>query len=197
MPPFIVSPEDVVVHGFERIVGLDRIKNKKMTVNNIKLFKAHYGPSPFAIAFVWNDIATNTDIDFGISENEKDLKGFQRFLIALHFIWAYPKNAVILATTVGYQSERSVQGDLIWKWVKAIGKLKAKVISWPEEEFSREDRRILLSVDGIDFKTYEKASEDRNVDKGTYSHKHNHGGLKYEIGVDAYNPKVVWIHGPF
>ena len=33
-------------------------------------------------------------------------------------------------------------------------------------------------------------------DKGTYSHKDNHGALKYEIGIDAYSSKIVWISGP-
>ena len=34
-------------------------------------------------------------------------------------------------------------------------------------------------------------------DKGQYSHKFNHGALKYEVAIDAYTSKVVWINGPF
>ena len=33
-------------------------------------------------------------------------------------------------------------------------------------------------------------------DKGQFSHKFNHGALKYEIAIDVYRSKVVWISGP-
>ena len=33
-------------------------------------------------------------------------------------------------------------------------------------------------------------------DKGQYSQKFNHGALKYEIAMDVYRSKVVWISGP-
>jgi len=90
-----------------------------------------------------------------------------------------------------------VQGEFLWHWVKILDKLKDKVIIWPEKEYDNPKRHILLSVDGIDCRTWEKASEEFNVDPKTYSHKYNHGGLKYEIGVDAYEPQVVWVSGPW
>jgi hypothetical protein len=34
------------------------------------------------------------------------------------------------------------------------------------------------------------------IDKGQYSHKFNHGALKYEIAIDVYESKVVWTSGP-
>lgn len=192
----ILTPEEVLVRGFELIAGLPVIEEQSCwTPRNIGLFKSFFGPSPTTVSFVWNDIVTITDIDFGITESEKDAKGFKKFLRALHFLWAYPKNADILAYTTG-TTKRMVEGENLWTWVKVIGRLKVKVISWPEDEYKRADRFILLTVDGVDCRTYEKSTDEMNVDPAQFTHKHNHGGVKYEIGIDCYESKIVWISGP-
>ena len=54
-----------------------------------------------------------------------------------------------------------------------------------------------LLLDGVDCRTYEKSNDDYNVDRTQFSHKHNHGGVKYEVGVDAFESKIVWISGPW
>ena len=61
---------------------------------------AFFGPNPSVVASVWADIIL-TDIDLGLKQNDKTERGFRRLLIALHFLWAYPKNAKILAITTG------------------------------------------------------------------------------------------------
>ena len=71
-------------------------------------------------------------------------------------------------------------------------------IVWPEDEYNDPNRPIfIISVDGVDFKCWEKSSPEFNIDRGQYSVKHNHGALKYEIAIDSYTSKVVWINGPF
>ncbi len=53
-----------------------------------------------------------------------------------------------------------------------------------------------MSVDGVDFKVWEMKHQRMPIDKGGYSHKFNHCALKYEIAMDVYTSKVVWILGP-
>lgn len=192
----VLTPEEVLVLGFEVIVPLPTITTEDNTEHNVHLFKSFFGPSPTTISFVWNDIISMPEEVLGITAKDKTIDGFKKFMRSLHFLWAYPKNAVILAYTTGTKP-RMVEGDYLWDWVKVIAGLKVKVISWPEHEYSRSDRFILLTVDGVDFRTWEQSTNDYNVDPKTCSHKHKHGALKYEIGVDAYLPKIVWIHGPF
>lgn len=193
----VLEPAEVLVRGFEVIAGLPSIGVDDFNAKNIRLFKKFFGPSPTTIAIVWEDIVDEElEADIGVSKADKTEKGFKQFLRALHFLWAYPKNAVILAIATR-TSETNVTGQPLWHWVKIVAGLKAKVISWPEEVYNSSTRRFLLTVDGVDFKTYEVSTEEYNVDRQTFSQKHGHGAVKYEIGVDAYEPKIVWIHGPY
>jgi hypothetical protein len=53
-----------------------------------------------------------------------------------------------------------------------------------------------VSVDSVTFKVWEMKHPTMPIDKGGYSHKFNHGALKYKIAIDIYTSKVVWIFGP-
>jgi hypothetical protein len=158
-----------------------QILQMTITIKNVQKFKEHYGSNPSVISFVWSDILIRTDIDLGICANDRSEKGFRRLLAALHFLWAYPKNASLLGSTVGV-SKRMVQGENLWKWVKVLAKLKEIKIVWPDDEYNNPNRQIyIISVDGVDFKVWEKSSPEFNIDKAQYSHKFNHGALKYEL----------------
>ena len=168
----LFTPDEVLIRGFETIKGLPVITEDDFTESNIRLFKGHFGPSPTTVAFVWNDIMTTNCTELGILSSEKSEKGFKRFLIGIYFLWAYPKNAMILSSTTGI-CERMVRGENLWHWPKAIGRLKYQVISWPEDDYNNPQRNILLTVDGIDFKTYKKSNDDYNFDPKQFSHKCN------------------------
>eukprot|EP00980_Cylindrotheca_fusiformis_P030737 scaffold25337_cov769-Cylindrotheca_fusiformis.AAC.2 len=193
----IFTPDEVLVRGFRAIKGLPSVTEDDFCPNNVKKFAREFGTTPTVVASVWNDIVT-TDLDLGLSTREDiSEKGFKRLLIALHFLFVYPKNDGVLASHFG-TCKRLVEGEHKWKWVKALAKLSVLVIEWPEEEYNDPDgREILGSVDGIDFKIREKSTARLNVDSKQYSHKHNHGALKYEIMMDAYRSEIVHLNGPF
>ncbi len=90
------------------------------TKNDIKLFKKHYDSDPAVLARMWHDMGETILLETGrpIIANNKDKteKGFKSFLIATHFIWAYPKNGDMLASWFGV-GLRQVQGKNLWHWV--------------------------------------------------------------------------------
>jgi hypothetical protein len=132
-----------------------------------------------------------TELNGGLTKADKLDKGFKMFLIVHHFLWAYPKNAKMLASAF-LVCERLVQGNNLWRWVRMITALKAIKIVWPEEECNNPHGGIfIVSVDGTDFKVWEKKDLVMQIDKGQYSHKFNHGVLKYEITIDVYESKAV------
>ena len=67
-------------------------------------------------------------------------------------------------------------------------------IVWPEEwdeehpDFENTPT-FLLTIDGIHCRCYEK-------DSSWYSHKFKQAGVNYELGVNVYENKLVWIKGP-
>ena len=50
-----------------------------------------------------------------------------------------------------------------------------------------------MTIDGTDF----KINEPTAFDKGWLSHKMNHSGLRYEVGVCIQTGWICWINGPF
>ena len=51
----------------------------------------------------------------------------------------------------------------------------------------------MVTVDGTDFKINEPSPFSRKW----YSHKINHAGLRYEVGVCIQTGSIVWINGPY
>ena len=73
-----------------------------------------------------------------------------------------------------------------------------KVFVWPTERYNDAAGQLfIVSVDGVDFKVWEKKHPTLPYDRGQYSHKYNYGTLKYEVAIDTQTSKVVWINGPF
>jgi hypothetical protein len=107
---------------------------------------------------MWHDMGEAILSETGktiVSDEDKTEKGFKFFLIATHFIWAYPKNGEMLASRFGI-GLRQVQGKNLWRWVQMIASLKEKKFVWPEEIYNDPNGRIyMVSVDGVDFKVWE------------------------------------------
>ena len=164
----------------------------------MKIFKKHYaGSDPAVFARMWHNMGETILLKTGetiVSSKDKTEKGFKSFLIATHFLWAYPKNGEMLASRFGVGLRR-VQGENLRRWVRMIASLKEKKFVWPE--YNNPNGRIyIVSVDGVDFKVWEMKHPTMTLDKGLYSQKFNHGALKYEIAIDIYTSQVVWISGP-
>jgi hypothetical protein len=61
-------------------------------------FKKFYGLTRVVLTHIWHDMMT-TDISLQLTISDKSDKGFDKFLVAQHFLWAYPKNSKLLAST--------------------------------------------------------------------------------------------------
>jgi hypothetical protein len=69
-----------------------------------------------------------TNICLKLTISDKSDKGFDKFLMAHHFLWAYPKNSKLLVSTFKHIGERDAQGEELWRWVEMIAPLKEKKI---------------------------------------------------------------------
>lgn len=90
---------------------------------------------------------------------------------------------------------RYLQGRNLWYWVKKIAALKVQKIVW-NSALSRHDTEIIgLTVDGVNFRAWEKKHPTLNKDPAYYDHKHHTCGFKYEIALMIYEAKIVWTKG--
>jgi hypothetical protein len=186
------DPMAVMTMGFAAL-SKEQNWNGQWTSARVDTFKKHYGSCPVVLSRMWNDMmATRTDL----SRDDRSVKGFDKFLMAHHFVWAYPKNHQLLASHFKQIAERDAQGKQLWRWVSMLADLKALKIVWHRGLDDPNRPIFIVLVDGTDFKVWEKKHPHLSIDKGQYSHKFNHGALKYEIAIDLWTSRVVWINGP-
>jgi hypothetical protein len=96
--PSILSPSDVMKKGLGYI-GIGKEQQAKMSLKvKVEDFKAHYGSSPLVIADIWHDLCHTSIEEAHLEEKETSEKGFKRYMIALFFLWTYPKNINLMTT---------------------------------------------------------------------------------------------------
>lgn len=163
---------------------------------NINAFKKHYGSSPYKIAEMWCDMHFTRIENVRLTDKEGSEKGFKMHMMAHHFLWAYPKNAALLASRFDV-CEKYASGKHLWHWIRKVAGLSEMKIVWDEDLLDDPDLEVhRISVDGVDFKTWEIKHELYNKDNTNCSQKFNGCGLKYEVALACHASKVVWISGP-
>jgi hypothetical protein len=186
------NPMAVMQMGFAALAK-EQHWNGQWTPSRLKTFNEHYGSCPVVLSRMWNDIlSTRADL----SKSDRTVKGFRKFLMAHHFVWAYPKNTELLVSHFKHIGTKDAYGKELWRWIGMLADLKKIKIVWHEELDDPNRPIFIVSVDGTDFKVWEKKHPYFSLDKGQYSHKFNHGALKYEIAIDVWTSRVVWINGP-
>jgi hypothetical protein len=136
----LFTKDDVLVRGFRTIKALPNITVDDYNDKNVKRFLAHFGSSPYELSFVWAHLLQSTDS--GLDAKDKSEKGFKKIMTACHFLWVRPKNNQVLSTACGYNCTRHVEGEGLWKYVKALASLKSRVIVWPEAKYRSPNSQI-------------------------------------------------------
>ena len=94
--------------------------------------------------------------------------------------WTYPKNVKLVKSQFKI-CLRYLQSDDLWYWPKKIHALKEKKIVWPADLDNHYTEILAISVDGVNFRSWEKKHPTLNKDPEFFDHKHNSCGFKYEI----------------
>ena len=115
-------------------------------------------------------------------------------MTAMHFVWARPKNAYILASSVDICRNYAV-GERIWKWIKRVRSLKERKIK--TEKMGSIDEIYTISSDGVDFRLWERKHPDFNIDKGACSHKFKACAAKYLLALSLTESSCVFMSGPY
>jgi hypothetical protein len=98
----VLSPRDVLVKGFHFCGGLPNNFTGHWMQKETNRFKMHYGSMPEVLANIWYDLTTNEIEGLNMTCKDKSEKGFFMFLVAIHFLWVYPKNAKMLGSQFLY-----------------------------------------------------------------------------------------------
>ncbi|KAL7573670.1 hypothetical protein ACA910_008357 [Epithemia clementina (nom. ined.)] len=192
----IQSPDNILWRGL-LVFGFAQDVQQRMSRSMKEgLFRTHYGSSEDVIAEIWYDLTVTEIPESQVAADENTEAGIKKFFISLHFLRVYPSSSRI-ASTHFKQCERLCHGANVWKWVEKIQGLKAEVIVWTDDLDDPNGQIMVVSVDGVDMKTLEQKHPTLPVDKKNYSQKYNHGAVKYEIAINVWTGKIVWIHGSY
>ena len=114
-----VLPDEIL------LVGVNMTSKKKISLGDGRTskkilqskFRKEFGTSQDTLAVQWYDIHMGRLPDEQTpTDSEASISGLQQFLTAHHFLWAYPKNAEVLADHLGI-CEKYARGEMLWKWV--------------------------------------------------------------------------------
>ena len=190
----IVEPR-VLRNRFLRWVKVD-VKGKLTGEAREKRLRKHFGQDALTLATQWFDLChRDEDLkDIKLTEKEKK-QGLKMFAAAHYFLWHYPRNAVVLGDIFD-MCEKYASGEHLWIWIRRIAKLEERVIFFPDDLKLVDSEIMALSIDGVDKKTWERKHETLPYDRKNCTHKHNHGGLKYQITLCAQRKQCVNIYGP-
>ena len=84
-----------------------------------------------------------------------------------------------------------------WKWIEHIANLADKKIIWPKSLDAANARICSLTVNGVDFKCWEKQDKQCPCDPKNTSHKFRACGAKCVVALSIHEPKCVFVEGPF
>jgi len=154
-----------------------------------EFFNAAYGSHSEIIAEIWADLQPT------LLEKERTRTGLKSFFMALYLLYCYPRNAKLIQVHFGPVGEVKTRGRPIWSWVENIASLFASKIGWhPRLDDVNEGQEFILSVDGVDFRTYERRDHPLYpIDRQRCSHKFKHAALKYQIALSISEDKIIWI----
>lgn len=185
-----LTPDEVQAIGL-KIMGVrpGRKSKKRLELE----FHMHYGSSPLVISTQWSDLLKYED---ELSKRERSEIGFRRFLSAHYWVWCRPKNAALFASRFG-MCEDYCRGKHLWKWILRLKRLAKDKIKWSKKLDAKDTEVFGVTTDGVDFKMWEKQHDKYPFDRKNMSHKFKACAAKYVIALSTYEPKCVFIAGPY
>jgi hypothetical protein len=192
----LLSPNDILSKGLKYVGVSLETQGRKSEFNKRENFKSNFGSTPLVIADIWYDLQHAGIPGAGLSAREDSEKGLKAFMMAIYFLWIYPKNARILSGRFGI-CERYCRGDELWRWVYKIQALKQRKIKWDPTLADPNKSAFIGSIDGTDCQIWEPKHPTMNMDKSYSSHKFKSAALKYEIILSITDSQILWISGPF
>lgn len=202
MPAVVRTPIEMLRHGL-RVVGyedhqIDRCSWKK----NLSRFRTCFVGHPRVYADLFHRLQSTAIpeamLDCSILGEEKTL---DYFFMTIYFLANYPTEEQMESAMSFKPSDRTFRKHA-WANIKKIYHLHKEVIVWPNswgnpDKGDKGDTRFIITVDGTHCLIWEPTLDTFTQQRKFYSHKFKTAGLDYEVALSIFQPKCVWIKGPY
>jgi len=151
-----------------------------------RLFRDNFGVASKAIAAAYEALITPTATGPALVEEPN----LYWYLVSVYWLRVYLTESQMYCHLGGKNPEET--RNQIKFYVDQLAALKGIKIVW--RDLNELPEIFALSVDGVHFWTNEQR---KDPDANHCSHKFNHAGVGYEIGILIWHNQVVWTEGPF
>ena len=201
-PPVVFTPHEILEHGL-KVVGFDENRISRVGMKkNLSRFRSNYVGHPRVYADLFHRLQTTSiagaRVDCSVLGIEKTLN---YFLMSIYFLANYPTEEKMESLMSFGPSDRTFRKHA-WDFIKKISLLHHEIIVWPEwwgneDKPDGDETQFILTVDGTHCLIEEPSLDDFMEQKKYYSHKFKTAGLDYEVALSIFEPKCVWIRGPY
>lgn len=183
----IFTQDEVLMNGLSMLGWKETRLNfaRRTDEKNIEQHKAAHGLHPAAVAQLAEDLQTTK-----IQSARVERLDIDKLHWCLHFLYRYPRENERENT---WHKCRNTIRVACWYYVKKIRNLKWMKIVWPK--FKPSDVWV-MTVDGTHLVTLEPGDSDVPKDPAYFSFKHHSAGFNYEVGIDLFTSKCIWLSGP-
>ena len=157
---------------------------------NIDQYRSMYGINPYVMAQLCEDLQTTKIENARIDPKQIDI---DKLHWTLHWLYRYPTEKE--RESIWHKSANTVR-DAAWFYVEKIRSLKAQKITWPGKGHWKSDDIWVMTVDGTHLVILEPGDSDVPKDPSYFSFKHHAAGFNYEVGVDLFESRCIWLSGP-
>ena len=184
----IFTPDEMLYKGLTFIGWEEKRLQRRSSETNLDQYGGMYGVSPDVSAQLFEDLQTTNIEKARIEPSKIDAA---KLHWSLHFLYRYP-------TETEWESQwkkcANTIRDACWLYIFKIKSLKVDKIVWPI--FHATDIWV-MTVDGTHLTTLEPGDRDIPKDPAYFSFKHHSAGYNYEVGVDLFQSRCIWLKGPF
>ena len=198
----IFTPLEMLHRGLAAVGFSEKRRSRCGLLKNLSRFRAHYVGHPRVYAELFERLQTTeveeAQLDCSVLGVEKTV---DYFFMAIFLLAQYPTEGIAESTFAREVCDRTFRLHS-WTIVRKIRSLYPEVIEWPEwwgnpDDPDGPETRFIVTVDGTHCKIEEPTCDTFDQQRKYYSHKFKTAGLDYEVALSIYEPKCVWIKGPY
>jgi hypothetical protein len=186
----VFTANEILMIRLKLVLGYKkrRIRRAKKQTN-LDRFHGHFGSNPNVLAEILEDLQTTEEVEEAQVPPEK--LNIKYFLMAMHHLKRYPTE---IDREAMFDISHMWGRDWCWFYIERVQALKAKKITWPDDNFG--DDIWVITVDGTHCWIQEHQHPTWSKDRKLYSHKYNKTGINYKLGISLWESRLVWMKGP-
>ena len=194
-PDILIFTDDFILKSGLNLLGWtdERLAFKRRSdETNRDQYRGMFGVNPYVTARLCEDLQTSLTAEARVESKDLNL---DKLHWTLYWLYRYPTETE--QESIWHKCANTVR-DACWFYTSKIRALKHEKIVWPGTNGHwKDDDKWVMTVDGTHLRTLEPGDSDVPKDPAYFSFKHHTAGFNYEVGIDLFESRCIWLSGPW